>query len=288
MNDFNDFKSSLKSLDTEEHIDIYFYRRIGWAEAKLAARLGITPNVITIASIFIGVGAGLCFYPTNIWVNIAGLLLLILANSFDSADGQLARMTKQYSNIGRILDGMAGDCWFICIYVCICLRTVHTDPTFDSCRWVVWTLASCAGVCHVFQAAMADFYRQMHLRAVNGKSEFEGSAAIREKLKQAKGAQKVFQFLYLYYTLFQESLTPNACGLNNRGELPSGFREGSLPLMKWANVQTFNWRSITLAVCLLCGVPWVYFVCELTLGNVILIYMICRHERMCKRLIAAA
>ena len=287
MNDFNDFKSTLKSLDTEEHIDIYLYRRIGWAEAKLAARLGITPNAITIASIFIGVAAGLCFYPTNIWVNIVGLLLLVLANSFDSADGQLARMTKQYSNIGRILDGIAGDCWFICIYVCICLRTVHADPVFDNCRWVVWTLASCAGICHVFQAAMADFYRQMHLRAVNGKSEFEGSAAIREKLKQAKGVQRIFQFLYLYYTLFQESLTPNACKLNNRGELPSGFREGSLPLMKWANVLTFNWRSITLAVCLLCGCPWVYFVCELTLGNIILIYMICRHERMCRRLIAA-
>lgn len=286
MNDSNDFKASLKSLDTEEHIDIYFYRRIGWAEAKLAARLGITPNAITIASIFIGVAAGLCFYPTNIWINIIGLLLLILANSFDSADGQLARMTKQYSNIGRILDGMAGDCWFICIYVCICLRTVNTDPMFTNCHWVVWTLASCAGVCHIFQAAMADFYRQMHLRAVNGKSEFEGSAAIRSKMHEAKGLQKLFQALYLGYTIFQESLTPNACRLNSKGELPKDFRKGSLPLMKWANVLTFNWRSITLAVCLLCGFLWVYFACELTLGNIILIYMICRHERMCKRLSA--
>ena len=31
------------------------------------------------------------------------------ADSFDSADGQLARMTKQYSRIGRILDGLSGD-----------------------------------------------------------------------------------------------------------------------------------------------------------------------------------
>ena len=29
MTNNNDFKSTLKSLDTEEHIDIYFYRRIG-------------------------------------------------------------------------------------------------------------------------------------------------------------------------------------------------------------------------------------------------------------------
>lgn len=284
MND-KDFKSTLKSLDTEEHIDIYFYRRIGWAEARLAERLGITPNAITIASIFIGVAAGICFYPTNIWVNIAGLLLLILANSFDSADGQLARMTKQYSQLGRILDGMAGDFWFIAIYVCICLRTNATQAWFADHSWVVWTIAVCAGLCHAFQAAMADYYRQMHLQVVNGKSELEDSAALREKYNQARGLQKMIMSLYLGYTKCQEALTANAQKLRSRGELPAEFRAKSLPLMKWANALTFNWRSITLAVCLLVGYPWVYFVCELTLGNIILAYMITRHERACRSLL---
>lgn len=280
-----DFKSSLKSLDTEEHIDIYFYRRIGWAEAKLAERLGITPNAITIASIFIGVAAGICFYPTDLLTNVIGLLLLILANSFDSADGQLARMTKQYSQLGRILDGMAGDFWFISIYVCICLRTNLTQPWFADHTWVVWTVAVAAGACHAFQAAMADYYRQMHLQVVNGKSELEDSSALRQKYLQAKGLQKLIMSLYLGYTRCQESLTSNAQALRRRGELPAEFRQKSLPLMKWANVLTFNWRSITLAICLLAGVPWVYFVCELTLGNIILAYMISRHERACGSLL---
>ncbi|MCX4330851.1 MAG: CDP-alcohol phosphatidyltransferase family protein [Muribaculaceae bacterium] len=280
-----DFKSSLKSLDTEEHIDIYFYRRIGWAEAKLAERLGITPNAITIASIFIGVAAGICFYPTDLLTNVIGLLLLILANSFDSADGQLARMTKQYSQLGRILDGMAGDFWFISIYVCICLRTNLTQPWFADHTWVVWTVAVAAGACHAFQAAMADYYRQMHLQVVNGKSELEDSSALRQKYQQARGLQKLIMSLYLGYTRCQESLTSNAQALRRRGELPAEFRQKSLPLMKWANVLTFNWRSITLAICLLAGVPWVYFVCELTLGNIILAYMISRHERACGSLL---
>ncbi|MDE6165783.1 MAG: CDP-alcohol phosphatidyltransferase family protein, partial [Muribaculaceae bacterium] len=220
-----DFKSSLKSLDTEEHIDIYFYRRIGWAEAKLAERLGITPNAITIASIFIGVAAGICFYPTDLLTNVIGLLLLILANSFDSADGQLARMTKQYSQLGRILDGMAGDFWFISIYVCICLRTNLTQPWFADHTWVVWTVAVAAGACHAFQAAMADYYRQMHLQVVNGKSELEDSSALRQKYQQAKGLQKLIMSLYLGYTRCQESLTSNAQALRRRGELPAEFRQ---------------------------------------------------------------
>ena len=281
----NDFKSTLKSLDTEEHIDIYFYRRIGFAEAKLAEKLGITPNAITIASIFIGVAAGICFYPTNLWVNIAGLLLLILANSFDSADGQLARMTKQYSQLGRILDGMAGDFWFISIYVCICLRTNQTMPWFADHSWVVWTLAVAAGVCHAFQAAMADYYRQMHLQVVNGKSELEDSSVLSEKRAQARGLQKIIMSLYVGYTHCQEALTANAQKLRRRGPLPAEFRQKSLPLMKWANVLTFNWRSITIAVTLLLGFPWVYFACELVLGNIILAYMIARHEAACRSLL---
>ena len=47
---------------TEEHIDLAFYRPIGFMWARLAARVGVTPNAITIASIFLGVGAGILFY----------------------------------------------------------------------------------------------------------------------------------------------------------------------------------------------------------------------------------
>ena len=95
------YKDSLKSMDTEETFDLIFYRPIGYGWALLAKKLGITPNAITIASIFLGVAAGVAFYYDNIWINIAGVILLVWADSFDSADGQLARMTKQYSRLGR-------------------------------------------------------------------------------------------------------------------------------------------------------------------------------------------
>lgn len=41
-----------------------------------------------------------------------GDFLLIWANWYDCADGQLARMTGKKSLLGRILDGFAGDVWF--------------------------------------------------------------------------------------------------------------------------------------------------------------------------------
>ena len=171
------FRASLKSMDTEEHIDLYFYRPIGYAWAVLARKLGITPNAITIASIFLGVGAGVCFYFNNIWINIAGALLLIWADSFDSADGQLARMTGQYSRIGRILDGLSGDLWFAAIYAAICLRENVTSEFFMVRPWLIWVIAAVTGLCHATQAAMGDYYRQFHLYFLKGEDGSELDSA---------------------------------------------------------------------------------------------------------------
>jgi len=62
------------------------------------------------------------------------------------------------------------------------------------------------------------------------------------------------------------------------------FRKGSLPLMKWANILTFNTRAIVLYVVVLTGVPWVYFLFEVTVMNVLFFYMRGRHEALCAHL----
>lgn len=63
-----EYRSTLKSSDTEENIDLCFYRPIGFAWAWLFRKLGVHPNVVTIASMFLGVGAAICFYYSNIWM----------------------------------------------------------------------------------------------------------------------------------------------------------------------------------------------------------------------------
>ena len=165
------YRQSLKSMDTEEHIDLFFYRPLGFAWAWLFAKLGVTPNVVTIASIFLGVGGGILLYfaePANLWLNYVGIFLIIWANTYDSADGQLARLTKQYSRIGRILDGVSGDFWFIAIYFALVFREINFGDKllgadfFADHQWVIWVLAVTAGACHAKQAAMADYYRQFH------------------------------------------------------------------------------------------------------------------------------
>lgn len=297
----SNYRDTLKSMDTEEHIDLAFYRPIGYAWALLAKKLGVTPNAITIASIFLGIGAGVCFYFNDIYINIVGMVLLIWANSFDSADGQLARMTHQYSRIGRILDGLSGDIWFATIYVAICLRENATSDFFGAHPWVIWVMAVVTGLCHAKQAAMADYYRQFHLYFLKGEggSELENADNLKAKLAELSWKHNFWSKLtltfYTNYTINQEAYTPAMQALRRAlaKRFPDGrvdqrfrddFRQASLPLMKYTNILSFNWRTIALFTSLFLMMPWLYFAFELTVLNILLIYMMTRHERICRKL----
>ena len=64
------------------------------------------------------------------------------------------------------------------------------------------------------------------------------------------------------------------------------FRQKSKPLMKYTNILSFNTRIFVLFAVMLLNKPLYYFLFELTVMNLILGYMIWRHERICKEFIA--
>lgn len=287
-------QATLKSGDTEEWIDLLFYRPIGYKWALFFQRMGITPNAVTVASIFLGIGAGCLFYFNDLTLNMIGMCLLIWANMYDSADGQLARMTGQKSELGRILDGLSGDIWFFTIYAAICLRL--------QAEWgyMIWVLALVTGYFHSRQAAMADYYRNVHLFFLKGKDGSElDNADQQEKIYRSlnwdkRGLFKLFIWFYARYTRSQEKLSPNFQHFFKLLRLKYGdsilqtirerFRAGSLPLMKYTNILSFNTRVIVLFMALLFNIPWVYFIFELTVLNVLLVYMIAKHEKLSRSL----
>ena len=301
------YNQSLKSMDTEEHIDLWFYRPFGFLWAVFFAKLGISPNIVTIASIFLGVGGGILLYfgaEPYIWLNYLGIFLIIWANTYDSADGQLARLTKQYSQIGRILDGVSGDLWFLAIYFALVFRELHFGDAWlgdffmqSQNHWIIWTMAIAAGVCHALQSAMADYYRQFHLYFLKGEggSELESTEKLNEQIKQSSGFKRITMLFYRNYTANQERLTPAMQRLRRELKKQFGdqmapqqfrddFRKLSLPLMKYTNMLTFNTRTIALFISVIIRIPWLYFAFELIVLNIMLIYMIWRHETFCKKL----
>lgn len=286
-------ESTLKSADTEETLDILFYRPIGYWLAKLAEKLRISPNQITITSIILGMIAGFFFFFSDIYWNVVGMLIFMFANMLDSADGQLARMTGQTSAFGRWLDGAAGDFWFISIYVFICLRL-----TFEGFTLWVWPFAAVTGIYfHTRQASLADYYRTLHLMFIKNKSEneFQRSPDLRQKYEARTWSKDFFSkfalMTYVNYNETQEKMTPKLqkfyvlmrekFGDDMPQQLRDEFRAQSKPLMKYCNILTFNTRCIVLFISLFLAKPWLYFVFEFTVLNALFYYLRYRHERIC-------
>lgn len=294
-------RASFKSEDTEEWLDVHFTRPIGLAFALLWNKFDIHPNVITIGSIFLGVGAGWMFHYTDLMHNLCGVLLLMFANFCDSTDGQMARLTGKKTLVGRVLDGFAGDLWFAAIYFGIIFRLWHQPMPILGMEWGIWAFVLCAAAglgCHSHQAALADYYRQVHLFFLLGKdgSELDNYAqqrAIYESLPKSKWFARLFYYNYANYCKSQEKRTPafqrffslwNASEKNQ--QVKDRFLAGSRPLMKYTNLSQFNSRAITIYVACLINLPWIYPLAELTVFQAMYLYMRHRHERLCKELSA--
>lgn len=293
-------KASFKSMDTEEFLDIYFNRPIGYVWALFFQKLNVHPNVVTIFSIILGVAAGIMFYFPDMKHTLLGIFFLIWANHYDSCDGQLARMTGKKTRWGRMLDGFAGDLWFITIYAAISLRLMNQNIPFieGDVKWgvYIWLLAFLAGtLCHSKQSTLADYYRNIHLFFLKGTSgseldNFKQQREIFSSLPWKKNLWwKLFLYFYGNYTRQQEQMTPyfQKLYLKVKGygdNIPADFKEeflaGSRPLMKYTNILTFNTRAIALYISMLIGEPWLYFVFEIIVMSAIFVYMHFRHEKL--------
>ena len=290
----------MKSEDTEEWLDVYFTRPIGLAFALLWNKFDIHPNVITILSIFLGIGAGWMFHYTDLWSNVCGMLLLMFANFCDSTDGQMARLTGKKTLIGRMLDGFSGDLWFLSIYIAFVVRLWDQPIPGTTIHWGAWILllGAVAGfLSHSPQASLADYYRQVHLFFLLGKegSELDNYLQQRahyESLPKTDRLARVFFYNYANYCKGQEKRTPlfqqffakwNALPQPD-DNVRQQFLAGSRPLMKYCNMLSFNLRAICLYVTALNDCPWLYFVFEITVFNLMYVYMHRTHEQLSKRL----
>ncbi len=289
-------QETFKSKDTEEILDRIFYRPLGYLMAVGSKKIGLTPNVITISSIVFGVTAGHLFFYNNITLNLIGVILLIIAETMDSADGQLARMTNIHSRFGKILDGVAGNLMFVSIYLHLCVRYVLNDGT----PWI-FLIALISGFSHSLQSSMSEYYRNYYLYFVygDGIAIIDEAKDMQEKYKDYSWfknlGKKFLMRLYINYTFQQEFFCKSIRKLYKsvltkyKGQLPewlrNEYRKINKPLLFYGNILTTNTRMIVLFITIFYADVLYYFLFELIILNLILIYYVLKHERTSKQLI---
>ena len=284
MSELNkEYEASLKSIETENIIDRIFYRPIGFLIARALRSTRITPNMVTVVSIFVGAATGFLFYHSDLKYTICGILCLVFANILDCVDGQLA------SKIGRILDGFAGDIWFASIYVGLALRLANETGSY----WF-FALAALSGMSHLLQANITDYYKTLHLYFISKEkgAEFQTLEQVVAQHKETKyGITKFFYFLYRWYTMIQVKATPvlqqmlrnlhRKYGDDFPESIREDFRMESKKLMRVIDLMTFNGRTLVMFAIVLSGHVWMYYLYEIFVLNGVLLFCMKRHESIC-------
>ncbi len=188
--------SLLKSNDVEDPVNRYLHRTVAYLFVKSIFRTRITPNMITLSTVVLGVIAGSAFIWGTGPAMVAGGACLWAAAILDGADGILARAKGLQSEFGRALDGSAD--------ALVAIFTVF--PAFYH-LWVTHhnpyhlALMVPAVALTVGHLAIYDFYKESYLRGTRPGQGGEGrdADAIDETVDAARDEGPIIRVATKYF-----------------------------------------------------------------------------------------
>lgn len=270
-----------KGQAVEEWIDLHFFRPVGAGIARALLRTPVSADAVTVVAILIGLAAGHLFYYSNPRLNALGLVLFIVSDIFDSADGQLARMRGTSTRRGRILDGVGDNIRFANLYGHLLARLLMGGGA-----WGAVTLAVCAALSHSLQSTAVDFIRNAYLFVVERKGELDLPEDVASEHPESNPLVRFASRLHRDYVERQAHLASRSVQLvrSVRADPPSAamreeYRELQAPLLPYCGWLGQNIRFLIVGLAGMAGYPSAFLWIEVTVMNAILVALLATHER---------
>jgi phosphatidylglycerophosphate synthase len=273
-----------RPVEIEDPTNRYFVHPTSRALVDRLLETRITPNQISVSSVFIALGAAFCIlklaWP---WTALGALPFLILGHVFDGADGDLARRTGRASPSGELIDGICDHASQLVIYFAVAFLLQRTIGP-----WLAWTLAWSAGAAHFVQANAYETGRKTYRRWVYGAPW----------MRQTGAGQGGAGALARVYLALSNLLGPGESQVESamdarlaEGEASAEaarrlYGEVFAPLVKRSAILGANARTMAIFACLLVARPAWYFLFELTILNAALIFLVRRRASINRAFVA--
>ncbi len=266
-----DYKASLKGTDAEEILDLLIYRPISFQFVKLIYPTNITPNQISTVALIFGVLAGVFYTFSTDLMFVFAAISFFICNVLDCADGQLARLKKNGTRIGRVVDGLIDYITAISTFVGIAIGySLSENPLF------VWAITVFAAFSRALQNMYFDNYRNLYLRYVynivndvnSDIKEFEEDLA---GLKRMKGryVAKLLVFIYLKYCYLQKAVTKDIV----YDVTPEEYKRKNKFLLRcWSWLGSTTHLTLAIVLTLFFRVD-LYLLITVTIGNIAFIIL---------------
>lgn len=278
-----EFKQSLKTVDSEEILDLVIFRPLSFVLVKLIYNTNITPNHISIVALVFGILSGVLYgFGTHEFFILASASFFI-CNTLDCMDGQLARLKKNGTKIGRVIDGFIDYITSVSVFLGLGIAMTHItgDPLYS------WVLTVGAGISKALQNMFFDNYRNMYLEYVYQKAsglqeEIDEYTEEKERLQNISGKtiEKVLISLYLAYSNFQKKSTKHI----ELKVTPQLYKDKNKMLLRmWSWIGSTTHMVVLIIFSILDRID-LYLIASITIGNIIFIILLIRQKSVIKKL----
>lgn len=267
--------------EVEEIFDLIFYRPLAFVFVKTIYKFPVTPNQITLLSMIIGLLAAWQFSLGTTEAMIIAGLFLIISNILDCVDGQLARLQKSGTLLGRVIDGIADYIVGVAIFVSIGIG-------LSAQGFVSWLMVIFTGASSALHAMFFDHYQSEFISVVRAEKNFpekeieQFTTEVQLMRSNNRGGVKILLLaLYLRYLAFQRNASIKS---EAHYYIPDIYRkENSLMIRLWSFLGPTTNRTI-LILCAFAGSIDLYFRIILVIGNLWLITSYLLQRRIYRRL----
>ncbi len=267
---FQQYKASLKVVEIEEVFDLILYRPLAFLFVKATYSTNLTPNQVSSIAMLFGVIGGILFgFGTRDYL-LAGAGFYLVCNILDCADGQIARLKKNGTKVGRIVDGFIDYVVSTVVYIGIGvgltglqakgILNLHGNIFNLNPYAYIWLVTVLGGFSSALQAILLDFFRNKFLEYVYCKF-----SSLEEELKEFEdekirinqpGVKKGFFdnlliSIYLKYTRFQLSLQAKKNNelLKSAPDPKAYYRKNRLLIHLWS----YAGSTTHLTLCIICA-----------------------------------
>jgi len=295
---YRQYKSSLKAIEVEEIFDLILYRPLAFLFVKATYSINITPDMVSVAALTIGSTAGIMFGFGSYTFLVIGAILYFTSNVLDCADGQIARLKKNGTKVGRIVDGFVDYIVSIFVFVGIGIGLTKQFHWHEVNLWgnsflqwdpvvYIWVASILGAISSAVQAFYFDFYRNKFLEVVYGRAqniieeikEYEDES---ERLKEngSHGFQRFLISIYLKYSALQLKIQKDH-EENHNEQKPNPkvyYAKNRLLLRLWSYVGSTTHITLCVVTALLGNMEAFLIICILPLNLLMLVLFLVQKQ----------
>jgi len=265
----NQYKASLKVIEAEEVVDLLFFRPLAFIFVKLIYLTSLTPNQISVFSMIFGIMAGVAIGLGTVESVLIGGALLATSSMLDCADGQLARLKKNGTLFGRLLDGTIDYVSTLSIFIGIGFwgANIWGNPV----QW--WLIIIVTGITYAVQAGLVDYYRSEYISNTEGKPNFVDNEL--ESFQQEydainrRGGKPVSKLLLSLYISYSKIQNAKKKASDTKQVSPEVYVKNNKTLVRLWNLNGTATHAFILVICAVFYRLDLYIWYILLIGNVL-------------------